>query len=216
MVSYRLLTTASVEIDMMKKQISKKKLERLTIQGGDYRKAGKRESHSMCIADLRALLADDVKNLSRKEHDSAAATAALNADGAGDSSETTTELGGAMSLQRDISDAELDLIMDRERLFRDLELSAEDLSLATDRLPDSSSGGSIICGSGDASLLPLSLSGVGLDDREKRALAEVLSTSDAVAADAAVGGSEWCVPIEGDMYDIVVGCEGESMLASIS
>lgn len=37
MVTYRLLTSGSVEIDMMKKQISKKKLERLTIHGGDYR-----------------------------------------------------------------------------------------------------------------------------------------------------------------------------------
>jgi hypothetical protein len=36
-VTYRLLTSGSVEIDMMKKQISKKKLERLTIHGGDYR-----------------------------------------------------------------------------------------------------------------------------------------------------------------------------------
>ena len=38
---YRLLTVGSVEISMMEKQISKKKLERLTIHGGDYRKAGK-------------------------------------------------------------------------------------------------------------------------------------------------------------------------------
>lgn len=33
-VVYRLLTTGSVEIDVMKRQVSKKKLERLAIQGG--------------------------------------------------------------------------------------------------------------------------------------------------------------------------------------
>jgi SNF2 family DNA or RNA helicase len=39
-VVYRLLTAGSVEIEMMEKQISKKKLERLTIHGGDFRRAG--------------------------------------------------------------------------------------------------------------------------------------------------------------------------------
>lgn len=43
-VTYRLLTAGSVEIDMMRKQISKKKLERLTVIGGDYRRAGERVS----------------------------------------------------------------------------------------------------------------------------------------------------------------------------
>jgi ATP-dependent DNA helicase len=60
-VSYRFLTSGSVEIEMMKKQISKKKLERLTISGGDFRKAGKRKSRSVSINDLRLLLTDDVK-----------------------------------------------------------------------------------------------------------------------------------------------------------
>merc|ERR1711885_64362 len=35
-VVYRLLTTGSVEISMMEKQISKKKLERMAVTGGDY------------------------------------------------------------------------------------------------------------------------------------------------------------------------------------
>lgn len=60
-VTYRLLTSGSVEIDIMKKQISKKKLERLTIHGGDYRQAGRRQSKAVTIDDLRLLLEDDVK-----------------------------------------------------------------------------------------------------------------------------------------------------------
>jgi ATP-dependent DNA helicase len=62
-VVYRLLTSGSVEIDIMKKQISKKKLERLTIQGGDYRMAGRRQSRAVSLEDLRLLLEDDVKVL---------------------------------------------------------------------------------------------------------------------------------------------------------
>ena len=42
MAVYRLLTVGSVEIEMMEAQISKKKLERLSITGGDFRKAGRR------------------------------------------------------------------------------------------------------------------------------------------------------------------------------
>lgn len=76
---------------MMKKQISKKKLERLTIEGGDFRKAARREGCKMSIQELRKLLQDDVKSLSRQEL--------------------------LTNLQRDISDAELELIMDRDRLF---------------------------------------------------------------------------------------------------
>ena len=36
---YRLLTVNSVDIEMMEKQVSKKKLERMTIAGGDSRSA---------------------------------------------------------------------------------------------------------------------------------------------------------------------------------
>merc|ERR1739845_310858 len=34
---YRLLTLGSVDIEMMEKQMSKKKLERMTVVGGDFR-----------------------------------------------------------------------------------------------------------------------------------------------------------------------------------
>jgi hypothetical protein len=64
-VVYRLLTAGSVEIEMMEKQISKKKLERLTIHGGDYRVAGRRAGGQLTLNRLRRLLDDDVKNLSR-------------------------------------------------------------------------------------------------------------------------------------------------------
>lgn len=62
---YRLLTKGSVEIEMMEKQISKKKLERLSIVGGDYRKAGRRSRGEMTTDELRLLLQDDVHNLQR-------------------------------------------------------------------------------------------------------------------------------------------------------
>lgn len=134
-VTYRLLTSGSVEIDMMRKQISKKKLERLTMQGGDYRKAGRREGQQqVSLLELRALLEDDVKNLHKRDKDTSIATAKPSA--ATDTSpEGTTSSGrkrkaaknSAMDaalavhtvdwIQRDISDAELDLIMNRDLLF---------------------------------------------------------------------------------------------------
>jgi hypothetical protein len=64
-VVYRLLTAGSVEIEMLEKQISKKKLERLTIHGGDYGVAGKRSGGQLTLNKLKRLLEDDVKNLGR-------------------------------------------------------------------------------------------------------------------------------------------------------
>lgn len=90
-VIYRFLTTGSVEIEMMKKQLSKKKLERLAIQGGDFRKAGRREGKAVTVDDLRKLLEDDVRGIHRK--------------------------GVEEQLNHEISDVELDMIMDRPRLF---------------------------------------------------------------------------------------------------
>lgn len=108
---YRLLTAGSVEIEMMEKQISKKKLERMTIHGGDYRLGGKRASSALTIERLRQLLEDDVKNLNRMTSDSrncvfAAGTSA--ADAAASASAVNGE---------EISDAELDMIMNRKLLF---------------------------------------------------------------------------------------------------
>lgn len=75
---------------MMKRQVSKKKLERLTIHGGDFRKAGKR-SGKVTVEDLRRLLQDDV-NLGQSTD---------------------------CPVQQDISDKELDIILNRELLFPD-------------------------------------------------------------------------------------------------
>lgn len=87
---YRLLTTNSVDIVMMEKQISKKKLERMTIAGGDFRKAGRRSRGDMTFQDLTSLLKSDVQDLSAK--------------------------GGDVEDIK-ITDEEFDLIMDRKRLF---------------------------------------------------------------------------------------------------
>ena len=107
---YRLLTVGSVEIEMMEKQISKKKLERLTIHGGDYRKAGERSSAQLTIKKLRELLDDDVKNLKRMLRTNQAATAAMAL------LEGVTDNGTP-----DISDHELDLIFDRQKIFPDFD-----------------------------------------------------------------------------------------------
>lgn len=102
---YRLLTTNSVEIMMMERQISKKKLERLTIQGGDFRKAGERSQDTqLSLNKLRNLLEDDVKDLNIKRGSGKLTGINFAGTGACDNEDITKE--------------ELDMIMDRERLFR--------------------------------------------------------------------------------------------------
>ena len=100
-VVYRLLTAGSVEIEMMEKQISKKKLERMTIHGGDYRLGGKRASSALTIDRLRQLLEDDVKNLTRMAQ----------------TSENLGEVDGNVGSSQEISDEELNKIMDRNLIF---------------------------------------------------------------------------------------------------
>jgi ATP-dependent DNA helicase len=87
---YRLLTANSVDIEMMEKQISKKKLERMAIQGGDFRKAGSRSRGEITDKALSTLLDDDIKNLDMKGE-------------------------GVENIK--IDDEEFDRIMDRSRLF---------------------------------------------------------------------------------------------------
>lgn len=89
---YRLLTCNSVDIEMMEKQISKKKLERMTIAGGDFRKAGRRSRGDMSFEQLTDLLKSDVKDLNAK---------------------------GVDVEDIKINDEEFDMIMDRKRLFDD-------------------------------------------------------------------------------------------------
>merc|ERR1712032_187733 len=87
---YRLLCANSVDIEMMEKQISKKKLERMTITGGDFRKAGSRTSGDMSFQALNKLLEDDIKDINAKGLD-------------------------IESIK--IDESEFDMIMDRKKLF---------------------------------------------------------------------------------------------------
>lgn len=89
-VVYRLLTVNSVDIEMMEKQISKKKLERMAIAGGDFRKPGKRSRAHMTFEALNSLLQSEVTDLQAK--------------------------GGDVEDIK-ISDEEFDMIMDRKRVF---------------------------------------------------------------------------------------------------
>ena len=87
---YRLLTCNSVDIEMMEKQVSKKKLERMTIAAGDFRKAGKRSMGDMTFERLQSLLESDVKDIQAKGED-------------------------VENIK--ISDEEFEFIMDRSKLF---------------------------------------------------------------------------------------------------
>jgi hypothetical protein len=89
---YRLITCNSVDIEMMEKQISKKKLERMTIAGGDFRKGGKRSQGDMTFEKLQSLLVSDIQDISSR---------------------------GADVEDIKISDEEFEMIMNRQRLFAD-------------------------------------------------------------------------------------------------
>merc|ERR1712151_810536 len=89
---YRLLTVNSIDIVMMEKQISKKKLERMAITGGDFRKAGSRSGGEFTFKSLSTLLEDGITDIHAKG-------------------------GDIESIQ--IDDEEFDAIMDRKRLFDD-------------------------------------------------------------------------------------------------
>jgi ATP-dependent DNA helicase len=102
---YRLLTVGSVEIEMMEAQISKKKLERLSITGGDFRKAGRRSRGEMTTEGLRRLLADDVKDIQRRHGGE--------------------EGGGEGGVEGDIEEEELERILDRKGMFEEGGLSVE-------------------------------------------------------------------------------------------
>ena len=113
-VVYRLLTAGSVEIDMLEKQISKKKLERMTIHGGDFAKAGYRAEGNLTVSKLRSLLEDDVANLSRVAN-------------VGHSKMTK----GAF-----MSDEELNMVCDRDRLFKTLAAQGTSTAAAAASLHD--------------------------------------------------------------------------------
>ena len=81
---------------MMEKQISKNKLARMAISGGDFRRGGQRSTGNFTVDKLDSLLADDIKDLQAK--------------------------GGDIESIK-IDDDEFDAIMDRKRLFHDGESS---------------------------------------------------------------------------------------------
>jgi ATP-dependent DNA helicase len=87
---YRLITTNSVDVEMMEKQVSKKKLERMTIAGGDFRRAGRRTLGDFTFENLNMLLSSEIKDMHSK---------------------------GADVEDVKISDEEFEAIMDRQRLF---------------------------------------------------------------------------------------------------
>jgi ATP-dependent DNA helicase len=87
---YRLLAVNSVDVEMMEAQMSKNKLARMAISGGDFRKAGKRSMGEFSADNLSNLLEDDIKDFQSKGTD-------------------------IESIR--IDDEEFDSIMDRKRLF---------------------------------------------------------------------------------------------------
>lgn len=99
-----------MQIEMMQKQISKKKLDRMTMHGGDFRQAGKRAGAQLTLPYLRQLLDDDVRNLDRMRTSGVSASSLLRGD--------SKQGGGAGDVSiDDIPQHELDMLLDRERLF---------------------------------------------------------------------------------------------------
>jgi ATP-dependent DNA helicase len=141
-VVYRLLTADSVEIEVMEKQISKKKLDRLTISAGNFSRAGERAGGNLTLRRLKELLEDDVKNLARM---TGASVASMRAE----------------RPHEGISDTELNLILDRGKLFPNL--------IRDESIMDGEEGPQVMCG----------------------------------------------IPLEGDMYDVVVVSDEGGMLHSI-
>jgi len=80
----------SVDVEMMEAQMSKNKLARMAISGGDFRKAGVRSKGEFSAENLSAMLEDDIKDLQAK---------------------------GADAECIKIDDEEFESIMDRKRLF---------------------------------------------------------------------------------------------------
>lgn len=212
-VVYRLLTSGSVEIDMMKKQISKKKLERLTIHGGDYRKAGQRLGQTVTLSHLRDLLADDVQNIDRMDTRNGKSSSSL-ISAAGHADESESSAGSWIA--KDISDDELNLIMDRQQLFSgSVGATSSDSSKlngsATAASPEASpeeSPNAVTCSSDDRNNkrdqkraeLPCEL--LESDEEIRRDLAELSAAG--VTHKSSIFTEPGCaVPLEGKMYDVV-------------
>eukprot|EP00616_Rhizochromulina_sp_CCMP1243_P008611 CAMPEP_0118998780 /NCGR_PEP_ID=MMETSP1173-20130426/63245_1 /TAXON_ID=1034831 /ORGANISM="Rhizochromulina marina cf, Strain CCMP1243" /LENGTH=752 /DNA_ID=CAMNT_0006950279 /DNA_START=20 /DNA_END=2278 /DNA_ORIENTATION=- len=90
-VVYRMICTGTVEVELMQKQFSKKKLERMAITGGQFSRPGQRSDGEFSVERLRTLLDDDVASMQER--------ASIDDKTVG------------------ISEQELELIMDRKQLF---------------------------------------------------------------------------------------------------
>lgn len=187
-VVYRFLTLASVEIDMMRRQISKKKLERLAIEGGEFSKAGQRATRrkGLTLEDLKRLLTDDVRRLS---------------------SEAAAEGEEVVQLSSEISDAELDMVMDRERIFATpvSVVIGENATMDEDKEETPS---------GDTS--PAATTPVSKRGKQSSAAKSKKSKSSTKRGGSLRDSVESTVlspvPLEGDMYDIVQDCGGAGLL----
>ena len=149
---YRFLTAGTVEIEMMEKQISKKKLDRMTMHGGDFRQAGKRAGSQLTLPYLRRLLEDDVQNLDRMRMTGGGGSVASDCGRSCGSEESSAALLG----ESDIPQSELDMLMDRERLFATVSQNAADVS---EEAEEEAGGG----GGGGDGLTPIPTEGTMYD-----------------------------------------------------
>ena len=241
-VVYRLLTMASVEIDMMKKQMSKKKLERLAIEGGEFGRAGERATRRkrLELDDLKRLLMDDVRRLGMNHHTITNSIVTLESDDEELGEEnvrknkngaTRVDSGAStIGVLDDITDKELDMIMDRERLFAAPSSAsapaASAVAMKTEAVEDtpsaSASPSTAVRRSSRTTLATPEPEGSGRqrtvkkeDDASTRSTGkrkrQSLSGLDGVEDEILAVGSG-PIPIEGLMYDIVQDCGGFGIL----
>lgn len=165
---------------MMQKQISKKKLDRMTMHGGDFRQAGKRAGSQLTLPYLRELLEDDVRNLDRMMSGNDMVNGSDNDTGGGGNGNSTGSGGSAvLDGGTDIPQAELDMLLDRERLFATVTLSLTATSTTTSTTTTTTTTAS--------------------DDTKEE------KKEDGDEEEMAVSASEAfrAIPTEGSMYDIV-------------
>jgi hypothetical protein len=221
-VVYRFLTAGTVEIDMLAKQISKKKLERMTIHGGDYQRAGKRAGEELTIGRLRQLLEDDVQNLQRMTGTNQVLPAgasifdAAAQGGQGQSSDGAGASAAARHMfSQDITADELDAILDRKRIFLSTRkaLEAEGVDVPVElALSDDQDEGNLARTSSSGSLS--SKENVGnskVSPRKARKGDKKQSPgSNSKGKGKSPGGAQNTepLPLEGAMYDVVITVEG--------
>ena len=207
---------------MMEKQISKKKLERLAIQGGGFHSGGAHDGegntskNTLTLAKLRKLLEDDVKNLGRMATVAVSGTvfgagggplkpitkmlittspARVGRNSKSAKSPSTSSMGASAEdtgLMNEICDKELTLIMDRTKLFPNF-------------VPGSSSSCTSSAATAVSTTKPAHVS-----TNHSHA-----SKSASIDSDAVVITGDVFIPAEGRMYDVVAMADngGDILLA---